>query len=197
MTSWSFAPAEDGTGWVVRLGAGERAVLLDAVDQVVELLGGPGTASPPPDGAHPLDAVRLDALPLRVPQDPALLRLLPDASPDPAVAAEFRRLSEQDLRATKVGQLLRLRSVVEAGRPEVLVVPSEADLVAAALTDLRLVVSERLGLRTDKDADAVYALAATGADGDPVHLLAAVYAALTELQDSLVQHLLDGLDDRG
>jgi hypothetical protein len=202
-TPWTFRP-DDG-GWVVASVPTERAVLLDVVDEVIELLG--GAASVEQQGArarqHPLDALELDALPVAPPDDPALRRLLPDASHDAEVSAEFRRFTEADLRTTKTTNLTRLRAALADARTEVVVLPSEAPSVAAALTDIRLVISERLGVRTDEDAEDVYRLAAEVGPREPSprHLLAAVYAVLTQLQESLVGLMLGDLrrarPDRG
>lgn len=185
--------ATDGAGYVARLDAPERAVLLDVVDAVIELLADgddPGDAQgAPPSLEHP---------PRRTPQDPALLRLLPDASWDRELAGELRRLTEADLRSAKTGQLRRLRAVLDAARPDAVVVPSEAMAVAAALTDTRLVLASRLGVVDDDDAQAVYELAVRedrvvpGAQGER-RFLAAVYTVLTELQDSLVQLMVEAL----
>lgn len=195
---WTFH--EDDGGWVVAIAPTERAVLLDVVDEVVELLGGAESVERSGERAalHPLDALELEPLPVAPPRDAALLRLLPDASPDPEVAAEFRRLTEADLRTTKTANLTCLRAALAAARTEVVVVPSEAPRVAAALTDLRLVISERLGVRTDEDAEDVYALATEPMPGEPTprHMLAAVYAVLTQLQESLVGLMLDGMPER-
>ena len=200
---WAFEREDDRPAYVARLSAAERAVLLDAVDDVVELLGGLDAAAGQARATgHPLDAVRLEIGPVTAPVDSALLRLLPDASQDPAVTAEFRRLTEGDLRATKVANLLRLRAVVDGARPEAVVLVSEGPGVAAALTDLRLVVAERLELTTDEDADAVMGLAVDDevldpADQDAVarRFLATVYVVLSMLQESLVELMLDGLGD--
>lgn len=191
-------------GFVAVVDPAERAVLLDVVDEVLALLDGedPGRGA----GEDPLDHLRVSATPVVPPWDPALRRLLPDASrDDPEVTAEFRRLTEADLRSTKTANLLRLRSVVQGAAPELLVLPSEADAVAAALTDLRLVVSERLGVRTDADADALYTLVG-GRLQDEQELdeaedrrraahrfLATVYVVLSVLQESLVGLMLEDL----
>lgn len=185
----------------------ERAVLLDVVDEVVALVAADET--PPP--TDPL-AVVIETRPVPPPQDPALRRLLPDASrDDPEVAAEYRRLTEAELRTTKSENLRRLRAALSDAEPDLVVVPSEAAGVAAALTDVRIVVSERLGIRTDEDADAVYALV-TGAQADPRpadgeaaaryglgdparRFLATVYVVLNLLQESLVTLMLEELGD--
>lgn len=195
MSAGAFERRRDG-GYVAHLDAAERRVLVVVVDEVVELLGGdPGM----PDGDDPLEMVRLGVGPVPAPTDPALLRLLPDASrADAVVAAEFRRLTEEELRRTKVGNLLRLRAaLVDAG--PAMVQPGEAPSLAAALTDLRLVLAERLGVSTEADADELHRLAV---QGDPAEaetgevtrrFLALVYDLLTLLQDSLVWLMLDDL----
>lgn len=197
MAAWVFQ-LDAGCRWVAHLDPEERAALLDVVDDVAELLGGD---RPAPGGDLP--EVRLGAGPVAAPRDPALRRLLPDASrASPDVAAEFRRLTDDDLRATKVAQLDALRAALAAEGPGVVVSPADAPIVAAALTDLRLVLAERLGIRTEADADAVYRLAAEGrpldlADADAVarQFLAIVSALLWALQESLVELMLAELPD--
>lgn len=208
-----FEALADEPGYLAVLDAAERAVLLDVVDEVVALVDGENGAVGPADQGpaapeHPLDTVRLDARPVVPPWDPALRRLLPDASrEDPEVAAEYRRLTEADLRSAKTQNLLRLRAVLDAAQPDALVLPSEASSVAAALTDLRLVVSERLGVRTDQDADALYALVTGGVETaadegeDDARaarsFLATVYVVLSLLQESLVDLMLQDLPAPG
>lgn len=72
---------------------------------------------------------------------------------------------------------------------------------AAALNDVRLVLSERLGIETDADAEDIYALAGT-TPGHPTSeeeelrlAMASVYAAFTWLQESLIQVMLPTLGD--
>ena len=56
-----------------------------------------------PVGDDPLEAMLDFDAPREAPEDPALLRLLPDAHRDDAeVAAEFRRFTERGLRESKV-----------------------------------------------------------------------------------------------
>ena len=188
-----FAP--DAGAYVAHLDAGERAVVRDVLDHVVALLGG-------------IDAVQAGPLPMfgaepvAPPEDPALRRLLPDASrADPELAAEFRRLTEGDLRGSKVANLLVLRDALAGPGPDVVVPIAEAPAVAAALTDLRLVVAERIGIRTEADAEALaIALALAAQDDradvpDDVLVLAAVNDLIGLLQDSLVELMLDALPD--
>lgn len=194
---------DEGPGYVAHLEAPERAVLIEVVDSVIDLVGdGQAAVEPPPDaavdpeiGPDVWQGLAVPQGPVEAPRDPALRRLLPDASLDPDQAAELRRLTEGTVRGTKIAQLRRLRAAVDAARPHLVVVPSEAPSCAAAMTDLRLVLAERLGLRTDEDAEEVYALAvATSRPVDDVdanrRFVAAVYAVLTDLQESLVQAMV-------
>ncbi len=204
MRAWVFEPSAQG--WVAHLGAEERAALVDVVDDVVELLAGAGGPREPgpAGGDDPLPPGGFGE-PVAAPTDPALLRLLPDASRStPEVAAEFRRLTEQELRATKAGNLARLRAALAAAGDAVVIAPEDGPAVAAALTDLRLVVSARLGIRTADDAEAMYRLAVEGtpldmADDDAIarRFGAIVVALLGALLDSLVTLMLDQGADQG
>ncbi|WP_136520546.1 MULTISPECIES: DUF2017 family protein [Cellulomonas] len=191
--------------YVARLDAGERAVVASVVADVAELLGaGRFEDGPPPaagPGAAPGDATpggpwSVRTAPLPPPDDPAVRRLLPDASrDDPEVAAEFRRLTEDDLRARKVARLRSLWTALvhgEPGWPEdaLVVAPTSADDVAATLTDLRLVLADRLDLRTDADSEALYDGLATAPEDDVRTYLASVYGALSWLQESLLAVML-------
>ena len=214
-----------GRHYVAGLGPTEREVFATVVADVAELLGAPRfTAADGDAGEGPADVRPWTSAPIPAPEDPAVRRLLPDASrDDDAVTAEFRRLTEADLRASKVD---RLRALWLALRGEGDVVPGtgidddldlvvrreDADGFAAALTDVRLVLAERLGLESEEDADRLYesleAQAAADEDGwvpdddrparqvlaDEVRAyLGSVYAALTWLQESLMSVLLADL----
>jgi hypothetical protein len=167
---------------VAKLDANERAVVSRLVAEVGALLG--------EDAA---EGGQVE------PSDPALLRLLPNASPtDPEVADEFRRLTESDLRALKASRLRKIEEDLGGEGSEWVVPIGDAMSTAAALTDVRLVVASRLGLETDEDADLLKdELEMTegllehglpeGLDVDHERLwLATMYQALTWLQDSLV-----------
>lgn len=125
--------------------------------------------------------------------DPALARLAPDAYPDDAEAsAEFRRFTEPELLDRKAAQQ---RTIVrlfgdgsdaddgpESADPTASIALTEPDALALlrGLTDLRLVIAERLGIRNDGD------------DGMPMpgdEFTANVYAWLGYLQGSLIEAL--------
>src|SRR5699024_1482676 len=119
------------------------------------------------------------------PTDPALARLLPPASDDEEVAGEFRRLTQEELRNEKVARLHMVWAALRAPGTKLSIDPDHAMDWAAALTDVRLVLSERLGIRTDADAEEVYALSSQQGstdegEEDEVRLaMASVYAAFT------------------
>lgn len=183
--------------FVARLDASEREVVAALVADVAQLLGAPRFDEVGVPGAPEVPLLRTEALP--APQDPAVRRLLPDASrDDPELSAEFRRLTEDDLRAAKVARLGRLWTLLttagEGRRHDLLTVsPAAAPDVAAALTDLRLVLAERLDVRTDEDAERLYDELDDddGAPGAEVRrYLVALYGALSWLQESLVGLML-------
>ena len=244
----AFRPV--GDLYVAGLDPVERDVFATVVADVAELLGAgrfgdeaddaaadaaDGAAADAADAADPaavrpsaLAMPRMSADAIPAPQDPAVRRLLPDASrDDDAVAAEFRRLTEADLRDTKVARLRDLWTALTGDAEPVpgagidddddLVVPrADAPALAAALTDVRLVLAERLGIESEEDADRLYEtleeqaeaqdaqdeLGGTVDDGRPAReilaeevraYLGSVYAALTWLQESLMALLLADL----
>ena len=69
----------------------------------------------------------------------------------------------------------------------------EADARAflIALTDVRLVLGERMGLRTDDDVELLETAAADLDDDDPLRYALAVYDFLTWLQETLASAMLD------
>jgi hypothetical protein len=201
--------------YIAKLDDVERRVLAAVVADTAELLGvrlsdddadagdsaedrgGAGPDSGPSDG---LADVAWSAVAPDEPSDPALARLLPPASrDDDALAVEFRRLTYEDLRATKVENLRLVWKVLRARRAAVVVTPEDAPRWAAALTDVRLVLASRLGIEDDEDAERVYTAAGVTAEGassneedEVLQAMATLYAALTWLQESLVHALLEG-----
>lgn len=65
---------------------------------------------------------------------------------------------------------------------------------AGALTDVRLVLAERLGITDEGSVAAVEELAA-GSPDDLTRALATLYVALSWLQESLVEAMLEELPD--
>lgn len=212
-----FRPSRKG--YVARLSAVERRVLARVATDVVTLLrretgadeqdatAAPGAALP---GLTPF-SVGAE----RAPIDPAALRLLPDASrDDPSLAAEFRHYTQQDLAAAKTARLARLAGLLREGtdtsagvdeivadaRETPFVVPRDAaEDVAGALTDVRLVLADRLDLETDAQVEELHD-EVLGDAPDPQdeeaaeHRFAAgVFLVAGLLQESLVEGMLADL----
>ncbi|MEJ2578215.1 MAG: DUF2017 domain-containing protein [Kineosporiaceae bacterium] len=194
----------DGDGIRVGIDQDEREVLAHLLDQVADLLD-PGTPDPGP--VDPLaEALGLDPAelpgsgvegsgaaspPVAEPEDPAVARLLPQGHrEDPAEAEEFRRLTEHGLRARKRSSL-RLAGAALRGPEPPLLTAEQAQALVKGLTDLRLVLGERLGLRTDEDTERLQALVHARSDpDDPFVGLAALYDHLTWWQEYLVAALM-------
>ena len=166
-----FSRGRGGVG--AELEPGEVQLLDTLFADVATLL-----ADPQPASGDPL-AVELGLADLgiaadaRLPSDPALARLLPDASrDDPQAASDFRRYTERGLRRSKLAGLAAVRATLArpgqdggwlrrlAADEAPLHLRLDDDSARAwvvALTDLRLVLADRLGVRTDADAEALHA----------------------------------------
>lgn len=198
-------------GYTARLDATERAIIARVVADVAELLdvdvtvpaaepsgtGMPGMAGMPDLAAPPPDAVaETDDGAARHLLDPALARLLPPASEDEDVAEQMRELTEAAIRTAK-GE--RLRSVwwdLQRGDTKVVVPHERAMAWAGALTDVRLVLAQRLGIEDAEDANRLESIAATSRD-EVTRALATLYLALSWLQESLLEAMLRDLPDTG
>jgi hypothetical protein len=144
-----------------RLDGQERAVLAHLFVEVYELLDDGSTTDPDPLAALVGIGTSVD-----LPDDPALARLLPDAhKDDPEASSEFRRYTEQGLRQRKRAALETARLTL--GRDgAVLLGESESQAWLTALTDVRLVLAERVGLRTEDDHERLMRLLGISPDDD-------------------------------
>jgi hypothetical protein len=132
----------------VQLAPEERMVIGGFAREVSDLLGGVAAADPDPLAAMVGMGSETAAPP---PEDPALRRLLPDAYDDPAGAAEFRRLTDDELRRGKTSSLTRLADSVEGAADGSLEIDDEAaDAWVQALNDVRLVLGVRLKVDDDR-----------------------------------------------
>lgn len=124
-------------------------------------------------------------------RDPALERLLPAGNrADDQASAEFRRLTEHGLRQRKAAHLeSAIRSLRAPGSGVELDERAAIDMVIA-LTDVRLVLGERLGLREDADVDRLEEELAEVGDDDPRGHAMSVYDFLTWLQETLATAML-------
>ena len=201
-----FRSTKNG-GVSVWLSAGEATLLRTLVTAVMELLdetsapgetGGTGDVGQPADVLDDLDrllaqaeaqtAAEADAGPAatpRLPEDPVLARLLPDAyADDPRAAAEFRKYTESSLREAKkyFGQTLLDTLPQRGGR--VRLTGDQARDWLRTLNDVRLMFGVRLEVTEDFEEQ----LAAL-APGDPKIAAFEVYGWLGAVQESLVRAL--------
>lgn len=137
----------------------------------------------------------------RAPADPALARLLPDgvaggAEDDAATrraAGEFRALTEDAVRRAKTEDLERAVAALQAN-PVVLSEP-EAVSFSRALNDVRLVLSSRLGIESEDDAERVHAVDDWSAATDVESYMALLYNFTTWLLETLMLALSTRLTD--
>lgn len=144
-----------------KLDAQERVVLAHLFVEVYELLDDGVQADPDPLAALVGIGTSVD-----LPDDPALARLLPDAhKEDPEASSEFRRYTEQGLRQRKREALETARLAL--GRDGALTLDDpEQQAWLVALTDVRLVLAERMGLRTEEDHERLMGALGISLDGD-------------------------------
>jgi hypothetical protein len=189
--------AEDG-GIGVDLDDTEREFLARLLTQAAEMLDPADDSAQDRDplarmlgldpSSVPADDADQDTGPSPGPEDPAVARLLPSGHrEDPEMSAEFRRLTEYGLRLRKGESLRVAESALRRADPPLLT-EQEAQSLVKGLTDIRLVLGQRLGLNNDADAERLQEILVTHGD-DEQHPLAGVvlmYDLLTWWQEHLV-----------
>ncbi|MGV9988807.1 DUF2017 domain-containing protein [Streptomyces olivaceus] len=200
--SGQFEPLPGG-GAAVALDDVEISIIRSLAVQLLELIG-PGPAEDASD--DPLAELFAEG-PSEPPSDPVLRRLFPDAYGDPQgtpqareaeeqreYSAEFRRYTENDLRAGKrEGALTVIRALdgvasASAGGGGAVLKLSADDSRQwlGTLNDLRLAIGSRLDIADEGDTDLLYRLP----DDDPRKPMVMAYLWLGGLQESLVATLL-------
>ncbi|MFE7110742.1 DUF2017 domain-containing protein [Streptomyces sp. NPDC057575] len=187
--------ATPGGGAAVALDEVEIAILRSLAVQLLELIG-PGDE--PEEGADPLAALFAEG-PSKPPTDPALARLFPEAYGDEdselrAASAEFRRFTENDLRARKRTDALAVVRTLDAltiagnGGAVLELTGDECRNWLGALNDLRLTIGTRLEVsdQDEGEADSLYRLP----DSDPRKPMVMAYLWLGGLQETLVETLM-------
>jgi hypothetical protein len=180
-----FAPAQAG---VIRSLVGQVAELIsNEMGGVPDEAGAENAAPSGLDNAAPEDLEKMLGLSgnAEKPDDPVLARLLPDAySDDPDASAEFRRYTEESLRAAKINSAQAVLASLPAGGGDVVLSEPECQQWLKALNDVRLALGVRLGI-TEEEQD----LAETLSASDPRSAYIWVYQWLAYLQDSLIESL--------
>ncbi|CAM5628994.1 DUF2017 domain-containing protein [Streptomyces avidinii] len=191
-----------GGGAAIALDEIEISILRSLAVQLLELIG-PGAPEPAED-ADPLAALFAEG-PSEPPSDPALARLFPDAygAPDgtgdkgvdpqelEARSAEFRRFTENDLRARKREDALAVVRSLDGLTPAgdgaaVLELSGELPLRwLGALNDLRLTIAARLDITEDDESATLFRLP----DEDPRKPMVMAYLWLGGLQETLIETL--------
>ena len=159
----------------------------DEFDQIVAGLGGIGM------GVSLSAADQVPELTGSVPRerDPALERIFPTANrEDDQIAAEFRRLTEEGLRNRKSANLTTaIRALSGIEDQKISLEQPQALALLIGLTDVRLVLGERLGLKRDDDFDLLEEQVSGLPPDDPAVYALAVYDFLTWLQETLAHAL--------
>jgi len=165
----------------------EAQILINMVEQLLELLG-EGNFNHHYDESDPLARLmsELKAAPdeILTPEDPVLLRLLPNAYSDPEAASDFRRYTEPTLRGRKERALQQVREALEEIVDENrngMVKELDGDIWLMAINDLRIALSVRLEITADS-----FEYFETLPDSDPQKSIYAVYFWLGWLQTSLL-----------
>lgn len=175
----------------------ERSVLVELMEQTrIVLAPSGGVADLAGDeDAFTVLAASFDPPPqpeADLPPDSALARLLPPGyRGDGDIAEEFRRFTEQDLRIHKATCLATAVRLLRAGEQDRFVVPvADVQAVLVALTDVRLLLADRLELTTEQDVER---LEEQLREADPEDLsvyVAEVYDFLGWLQETLVHAVM-------
>ena len=155
----------------LELDAAELEVISQLFSQMSELLEDPDNET----GSDPLAKLLNMSGSTQISDDPALARLFPDGySEDEHASADFRRFTEQDLRAQKVAALVSAQQTLIHWQGKANIAPEQAQDWLKALNDLRLVLGTRLEITEVAQRDL---------DQDPaMHL----YNYLTYLQGTLI-----------
>ncbi|MCK1798498.1 DUF2017 domain-containing protein [Streptomyces sp. XM4193] len=193
-----FEPSDSvPSGAAIALEEVEISILRSLTVQLLELIGPGEEPSTDPD---PLAELFAEG-PSEPPTDPALARLFPDAYGGPGVretqetaaaSAEFRRYTENDLRARKRGDGLSVVRALDTlvpgrgGGAVLTLAPEQSRQWLGTLNDLRLTLAARLDISTEDDTDKLFSLE----DDDPRKPLVMAYLWLGGLQESLVETLL-------
>jgi hypothetical protein len=168
---------------VVKFDPAEAAVLAALFSSLADLLADSGPVVQP--GDDPLENLLGGQADGAAPEDPVLGRLFPAAYQDPDAAAEFRRLTEVDLRSAKLANATEVRDRLVASGGRFSLDTEQAERWLSALNDLRLAMGTRLGV-TEETPEELESRAREDPQAAQLH----IYEWLGYLQETLVRCLL-------
>ncbi|GAA1866164.1 DUF2017 family protein [Brevibacterium marinum] len=178
-----------GDDVVLGLEDNERSLMLTVFTDLAALLAEEEDEDGRPDSEN--WEARLGLVERPRPQDPALLRLLPDVDPlDEERSQEFRRLTEFDLKQAKAHNVRIVLNGLAKG-PSITLNHDEVLAWMKGLNDLRLVLSVRLGIDTEEAQEEKYARREELEESEELTLT--LYDFLTWIQDRLTTTLLSDL----
>ncbi|WP_166970723.1 DUF2017 family protein [Brevibacterium atlanticum] len=176
-----------GDDIVLRLEDNERSLMLTVFTDLAALLSETDDDADRPDSEN--WEARLGLVDRPRPEDPALLRLLPDVDPEDAErSAEFRRLTEYDLKQAKAHNVRIVLLGLSKGN-DITLNRDEVLAWMKGLNDLRLVFAVRLGIDTEEAQEEKYAHREDLSESEDLTLT--LYDFLTWIQDRLTTTLLD------
>ena len=162
---------------------GEREVLINLAEQIIELL----AERHEHEHDDPLAAMVGITVHDTPPEDEVLLRLLPNAYADDRDASEFRRYTESVLRNKKTAHAMAVRAHLKSTDEGVVELNHEAaNAWLGALNDMRLALGVRLKVESTSHEELELL-----APEDPMRGVYTVYNWLGWLQSSLVEALMD------
>jgi len=198
-------------GATARFAAAQATIIRDLVGQIAELINDEAQGGSPPAGqgggasgeqggsasgepswakdgpVGPDDLAEMIGLTdnAKLPDDPVLARLLPDAyRDDPDASGEFRRYTEQELRSGKTAAARTVLATLPPGGGRIRLSEPEAQAWLRALNDVRLALGVHLEVTDDFDEQV-----AEIEPDDPRSPYIDVYQWLAFLQESLVRAL--------
>lgn len=170
-----------------QLGRTERTILQNFFASIITLLDDEND-----DALDPLAALVGWNPDAKRPENPALLRLLPDAVVDDDEAAnELRALTERSIRQSKLGALQAASLALDAERLDL--TKEQAELFARALNDGRLVLATQLEITSASDNERLHAQLEEEADFDDE--LSQASAELYSFLGYLQMLIIDALDE--
>lgn len=126
--------------------------------------------------------------------DPAVQRLLPDARTGADAeenSQQFRDLAQDGIRQEKIADLQRAYAFLQSG--SLMLSQPDAEAFSRALNQVRLVLSSRLEITSEKDAERIHEIGSVEQATDVETYMALLYNFVSWLQETLMQALIGDL----